>query len=123
MLFNVPVEPIRALNPSQLSKRTALLRDGSVRQDPRWSRTVRGVTALTRITEISRTVEQGTGARHASRNQAVKDTATTECRARELHGCRRAIRHLTVHVEIFFFFSPGQKGWEEILQGLNHSVP
>ncbi len=78
MLFNIPVEPIRALNPSQLIKRTALLWDGSVRQDPRWSRTVRGVTALTRRSEITRTVEQGTGARHAPRNQAVKDTATTE---------------------------------------------
>src|SRR5258706_4510707 len=49
MLFIVPVEPIRALNPSQLSKRTALLQGGSIRRDPRWSRTVRGVTALTRM--------------------------------------------------------------------------
>ncbi len=48
MLFNVPVEPERALNPPQLCKRTALLQDGSIRQDPRRSRTVRGVTALTR---------------------------------------------------------------------------
>ena len=48
-MFNVPVEPIRALNPSQLSKRMALLRDGSIRRDPRWSRTARGVTALTRM--------------------------------------------------------------------------
>src|SRR5258706_636427 len=48
MLFNVPIEPERALNPPQLCKRTALLQDGSIRQDPRRSRTVRGVTALTR---------------------------------------------------------------------------
>ncbi len=49
MMFNVPVKPERALNPPQLSKRTALKRDGSTRQDPRRSRTVRGVTAFTRI--------------------------------------------------------------------------
>src|SRR5258706_2112880 len=49
MMFNVPVEPIRALNPSQLSKRTALLRGGYVGRDPRRSRTARGVTALTRM--------------------------------------------------------------------------
>src|SRR5258706_14606310 len=49
MLFNVPVKLIRALNPSQLSKRTALLRDGYVGRDPRRSRTARGVTALTRV--------------------------------------------------------------------------
>src|SRR5258706_12057404 len=48
MLFNVPIEPIRALNPSQLSKRTALLWDGYIGQDPRRSRTARGVTTLTR---------------------------------------------------------------------------
>src|SRR5258706_5573031 len=47
MLFNVPVKPIRALNPSQLCKRTALLQDGYVGRDPRQSRTARGVTALT----------------------------------------------------------------------------
>ncbi len=46
LLFNVPVEPERALNPPQLSKRTALLRDRYVGQDPRRSRTVKGVTAL-----------------------------------------------------------------------------
>jgi len=46
MLFNVPVEPERALNPPQLSKRTALLWDRYVGQDPRRSRTVKGVTAL-----------------------------------------------------------------------------
>ena len=46
MLFNIPVEPERALNPPQLSKRTALLRDRYIRQDPRRSRTVKGVTAL-----------------------------------------------------------------------------
>src|SRR5258706_10600722 len=49
MMFNVPVEPIRALNPSQLSKRTILLRNGYVGRDPRRSRTARGVTALTRM--------------------------------------------------------------------------
>ncbi len=48
LMFNVPVELIRALNPSQLSKRTALLQDGYVGQDPRRSRTARGVTAVTR---------------------------------------------------------------------------
>src|SRR5258706_8134952 len=47
MLFNVPVEPERALNPPQLSKRMTLIQDRSNRQDPRWSRTVRGVTAIT----------------------------------------------------------------------------
>src|SRR5258706_16322235 len=47
MLFNVPVKPERALNPPQLSKRTILLRDRYVGQDPRWSRTVKGVTVLT----------------------------------------------------------------------------
>jgi len=39
--------PSRALNPSQLSKRTNRLWDRYVGQDPRWSRTARGVTALT----------------------------------------------------------------------------
>src|SRR5258706_16397925 len=60
-MFNVPIEPIRALNPSQLSKRTGLLRDGYIGQDPRRSRTVRGVTALTRKTGKPRAIEQGMG--------------------------------------------------------------
>jgi len=46
MLFNIPVEPERALNPPQLSKRMALLWDRYIGWDPRWSRTVKGVTAL-----------------------------------------------------------------------------
>src|SRR5258706_9183011 len=48
ILFNVPVEPERALNPPQLSKRTTRLRDRYLGQDPRRSRTARGVTACTR---------------------------------------------------------------------------
>src|SRR5258706_13260914 len=48
MLFNVPVEPERALNPPQLSKRMTHLRDRYLGQDPRRSRTTRGVTACTR---------------------------------------------------------------------------
>ena len=47
-MFNVPIKPERALNPSQLSKWTILLRDRLVGQDPRRSRTVKGVTVLTR---------------------------------------------------------------------------
>src|SRR5258706_57015 len=58
MLFNVPIEPIRALNPSQLSKRTALLWDGYIGQDPRRSRTARGVTALTRKSVAHSKVKQ-----------------------------------------------------------------
>src|SRR5258706_10268058 len=58
MLFNIPIEPIRALNPSQLCKRTALLRDGYVGQDPRRSRTIRGVTALTRKSVAHSKVKQ-----------------------------------------------------------------
>src|SRR5258706_12646285 len=47
MMFNIPVEPERALNPPQLSKQTILLWDRYVGQDPRRSRTVKGVTGLT----------------------------------------------------------------------------
>ncbi len=53
MMFNVPVEPERALNPTQLSKQTALKWDGSIRQDPRQSKTVRGVSAFTRISVMT----------------------------------------------------------------------
>src|SRR5258706_1500378 len=47
MLFNIPVKPERALNPPQLSKRTALLWDRYVGQDPRRSGTMKGVTVHT----------------------------------------------------------------------------
>ncbi len=42
MMFNVPVEPERALNPPQLSKRTARLQNRYPGQDPRRSRTAKG---------------------------------------------------------------------------------
>src|SRR5258706_16339474 len=60
-MFNVPIELIRASNPSQLCKRTGLSRDGYVGRDPRRSKTARGVTALTRKSGIPREGEQGTG--------------------------------------------------------------
>ncbi len=60
MMFNVPIKPERPLNPPQLSKRMALIRDGSNRQDPRWSRTVRGLTAITRNSVQPHSDEQRT---------------------------------------------------------------
>ncbi len=118
-MFNVPVEPVRALNPSQLCKRTAHLRDGYIGQDPRRSRTVRGVAALTRITEKTRAVEQRMGARQASCNQAVKDIAGAMPRHRpnhltqshtnqtlDSHGIRgHEVRtHRAISVSILHFF-------------------
>ncbi len=59
------------MNPSQLCKRTALLRDGYVGRDPRRSRTARGVTALTRIS-VAHVKLNRTHLRQLSRERSIK---------------------------------------------------
>jgi len=85
MLFNVPVEPERALNPPQLSKQTALLRDRYAGRDPRRSRTVKGVTALSckavALSQLNSTVPWTTQTRWTQDFTRIKVNSVPE----ELH--------------------------------------
>ena len=90
LLFNVPVERQRALNPDQLSKRTALKWSRSIGQDPRRSRTVRGVTALTCYSGTRFLLKQWAGIGRlieAPKNRLLTPGRCRASRALELSRC------------------------------------
>src|SRR5258706_7957950 len=98
----------KGIESPRLSKRTALKRDRYIRQDPRWSRTVRGVTAFTR--KISRThnlLNSGRVARHAPCNQAAKTQQPLSVEHKSFTGVEGRLttylRHLTATTTYLVF--------------------